>query len=143
MNLMSQILATEPGEISGSKWINVRPHPSPLPRGEGEIVAVCWRSEGTEFAPVQGFNARNVSGKSHPNHLPREEGEMLPAFWRIMLPAKCSAQIKENVKMPHPMAAHVCGGRTQNFSTCRVNVLAFKKLSFELSRASRHSWRMK
>src|SRR5580692_5219148 len=66
MNLMSQILATEPGEISGSKWINVRPHPSPLPQGEGEIVAVCWRSEGTEFAPVQGFNARMFRGNLTP-----------------------------------------------------------------------------
>src|SRR5580698_1890655 len=91
MNLMSQILATEPGEISGSKWINVRPHPSPLPQGEGEIVAVCWRSEGTEFAPVQGFNARMFRGNLTPALSPfcsadsakRGEGETLPASCRI------------------------------------------------------------
>ena len=52
-------------EIIGPKWFNARPHPGPLPRGEGESVSAFCQHGGARLAMVQGFNARNpVSGNS-------------------------------------------------------------------------------
>jgi hypothetical protein len=43
-------------EGSGNKWFNARPHPSPLPRGEGGPVAASGRNGGAGTESVHGFN---------------------------------------------------------------------------------------
>ena len=46
-------------EVGGTK---ARPHPNPLPRGEGDIVAASWPGEGARLTLVRGFNARILRG---------------------------------------------------------------------------------
>jgi len=38
--------------------MKARPHPGPLPRGEGEAVSASWHNHGAGLARVQGCNAR-------------------------------------------------------------------------------------
>jgi hypothetical protein len=58
-----------------------RPHPGPLPRGEGETLAASWQYGGVGLAVVHGFNARNFSGNSLPI-LPLQNAESLAATLR-------------------------------------------------------------
>jgi len=39
-----------------------RPHPGPLPRGEGEVVPASWPGNGARLARIQGFSARVLRG---------------------------------------------------------------------------------
>ena len=50
-----------------------RPHPVPLPGGEGETLPASWRYVGAGLASVLGFNARMGRGNPSPAFLrPRE-----------------------------------------------------------------------
>jgi len=51
------------GKVSVKK---VRPHPNPLPRGEGEMVAAIWPCARVKLALVQGFNERVLRGRLTP-----------------------------------------------------------------------------
>ena len=49
------------GKVSVKK---ARPHPGPLPRGEGEVVSASWQDDGARS--VQGFTVHDLSGNSYP-----------------------------------------------------------------------------
>jgi hypothetical protein len=46
-------------EVGGRK---ARPHPNPLPRGEGDVVSASWPKAGAELALARGFNPRILKG---------------------------------------------------------------------------------
>jgi hypothetical protein len=44
-----QISSLEVMELYGAKWFNARPHPGPLPQGEGETLPASWRWNAREW----------------------------------------------------------------------------------------------
>ena len=56
---MEVIIHLNAGEGSWDDWFYAHPHPGPLPRGEGEMVAASWQKDG---ALVHEFNARILRG---------------------------------------------------------------------------------
>jgi len=51
-------------EDTGIKWFNARPHPGPLPPGEGETLPALWRNGA--FQVQKGFLGNRVPAKSIP-----------------------------------------------------------------------------
>jgi hypothetical protein len=73
MNLMSQTRGITSLHACASAWNNLfyaHPHPGPLPRGEGEMVAASWQKDG---ALVHGA-MREFFGEISPCPLPLGEG---------------------------------------------------------------------
>ena len=108
------------------------PHPSPLPRGEGDVVAASRQYGCVGLAAVQGFNARGHSAISHSSLLPLLSGAgtvaaTVPSF--LDPPGCWTAGIGWKFKEGAEMRTLLLGGQRQGGPTSVIGDGSRKLLS--------------
>jgi hypothetical protein len=92
MNEKMRYFKRPTGESSGNKWFKARPHPGPLPRGEGGPVAASGQKVGAGTKPVHGFKGQLMGfwleSKINSTEIARNQFKAFPARpWPVAPPS--------------------------------------------------------
>lgn len=64
-----------------NEWIDPRPHPGPLPRGEGEMVSVSLENDPLGWPDVHSRNRNHPMAVSSPGGEGQGEGGLISQFY--------------------------------------------------------------